>query len=837
MRSTWIGRIRIPSALPLIEQLWQDVAYGFRMLRRSPGFACIAIAAVGVAIGVNAGFFTLIDAFVWRPIPVSRPERLVKLLTVDARHFTNIRFSYSDMTALRGARTVDDVFAYWAVPAAGKFSSTAPPEMVSAGLVSGNYFQALGGTASVGRVLAPTDESAGSEPAVVISDELWTKAFARAFDVVGREMILNERRARIVGVVRSTFIGINPLMPDLWLTIPHAAELGLTPGQLTDRTNRFFALHARLRPNVSLRQAEGELSGLVAEPPSPGHATDQDARLIGMKLMPNASMVPGGQQTTLMIAPALLVVALLLVIACANVANLLLGRASARQREIAVRLAMGASRGRLMRQLLTESLLIAVAGAVLGLVLAEWTLSIASSAFFAAVPATFGTVVLSLGPNWRVFAYTIGLVCLSVLAFGLAPALQGTSPNLTAALKGEDTVMGTRLRRSRFRDGLIAIEVAASLVLLVAAGMLANGVRSLASDHTGLRSTGVSMAILGITVDGHPDSALAAHRAAFASRVARTDGVLFTARALTAPFGSWTYRRVRAMTGADEPRALPYNRVTPRYFDVVGQRVVDGRAFSIGDSASAASVAVITLAAARALWPDQRAVGQMMRVDAGANLPPRLVQIVGVVADAHSGTLWDDDSSGYIYEAATASDFAALEMPLLVRTQSIDSGFSRTLQRLAREVDPNAPLLLETVDQTHALQVLPFRYGAVVTSGIGLLGLGLALIGLYGVVSFAVQQRRRDIAVHLAIGATGRDVLALVLRRDLRIVLIGLGIGLVLSIGEGRLIENLSLPLPALGVLPVIGILVLLLAVAVTAIVVPATAALRVSPIQVLRQD
>ncbi|HXT14180.1 MAG TPA: ADOP family duplicated permease [Gemmatimonadaceae bacterium] len=831
-------------SLRWFEQLGQDIRYATRMLRGSPGFAAIAIGAVGIAIGINAGFFTLIDTFMWRPLPVARPEQLVRLLTLDGRGLQNIRFSYPEVVALSAnARSIEQVIGYFAQPVAIKPSATTLATASSVGLVTGDYFTALGGSASAGRVLSTADERTDGGPVAVISDAYWQRMFGGSRDAIGRSLIVNGAYVTVVGVAAPTFIGINPLVPDIWMTLPQAERIGATPGRLLDPTNRFITLHARLRSGYTPRQARAELSGFVAEPPAPKGTRAALERIVGVTVEPRASMIPPTSNTLLILTPALFVVGLVLVIACANLANLLLCRALVRRREIAVRLSLGASRGRLIQQLLTESLLIAVAGAILGFVLADWTVKIVSRSYLSFVPPTLGslalTLALTLAPSWRVVAYTVVLACVSSMTFGLVPALQATSLNLSGMLKGDDTAVGGRLRRSKVRDWLIAAQVAGSVVLIAAAGILTRGVQRFASSNSGLNPEHVAFVEFGIAPADHLPATIASDRATLDARIARAPGVAVVARAAFPPFSSWRVTRIRSSEASNDarPHVLSHNIVTPNYFDVIGQRIVDGRAFTSADSASGTSVAIVTQAAARALWPGRRAVGNTFRsVDANGELSAPQ-QVVGVVADAHSVMLWDPDDEGYLYTPAVAADFASLDMPILARMDAGAVNASRTIADIAAQVDPNAPLTITPLSALHDQQIVPFRYGAGITGAIALLGLALAVVGLYGVVAFGVEQRRREIAVHMAVGARPADVLKFVMRGELRLVGIGLAIGLVLAIGESGLINSWTLPLPSLGVLGLAAIAVFLMLVGTVATLVPASAALRISPMQALRQD
>lgn len=819
-----------------LDDLAHDVRFGLRQLRRNPLFALIAIVAIGLAIGINSGFFTLIDTFAWQPIPVPHAEQLVRMAVRFDRGANSILFSYPQVQAIaRNSQTVADALPLGRCSqVAFRSSASAAAVPATVACVSGNFFQSLGGSAAIGRPLVPSDERDDATPAIAISDGFWTRAFARAPDVVGRDVIVNGAHATVVGVIRANFVGFVPITPDFWTTLQAASRVGATPGALTDPTNQFIDMKARLRAGVTLERATAEVSGVIAAAPPPTVRADAP-HVAGVELRANGSMLAMTWQMVLVLAPALIVVALVLVIACANLANLLLSRSLARQREIAVRLAIGASRARLVRQLLTESLLIAVLGSALGFQLGRWTVTIVSRMYFSNLPSTFGAIALDLRPSWRVVAYTVTLGVVSVLAFGLAPALQATGANLTGSLKGDDTMIGSRVRRSHLRDALISVEVAGSLVLLVAAAILLMSIRAIGTRDAGFEPERVSVASLGLSAIGRVPPALVDTRATFAFRAARVPGVVETARALDAPFTSWRLITLSA-TGGSYVR-LPYNAITTRYFDVVGQRIVSGRAFTPEDSAAESAVAIVSAAAARVLWPSSSALGQTLRAAQRTDEPDKLYRVVGIAADAHAGMIWDSDDAGYVFLPATPKDFASFDMPLLARSDTPEPVLARAFEDIARQIDVNAPIHVEPAIAQRDFMLVPIRYGSWITSAVGAFGLGLALIGLYGVVAFAVEQRRHEIAVHVALGAASADVLRLVVRREMRLVVIGLVVGLALSLGESKLIEAWAVPLSPLGIGGFAALASLLLGVALVASVIPALGALRIAPMQVLRRD
>jgi hypothetical protein len=326
-------------------------------------------------------------------------------------------------------------------------------------------------------------------------------------------------------------------------------------------------------------------------------------------------------------------------------------------------------------------------------------------------------------------------------------------------------------------------------------------------------------------------------RTQFASRATAVPGVSVTARALFAPYTSWFPLVPIAAEGSTAFRRFQVNAVTPRYFETLGQRIVSGRAFTLADSATEALVAVVTSAAARALWPGSPAVGQTLRVAQPHDQPDKLYHVIGMAADAHERMIWDYDDNGYVFLPATAKDFASNDMPLLVRSDVPGPVIERALRDIGLGLDPNLPMHTEPAVAQRDFMLVPIRYGFWITAGVAAFGLGLALIGLYGIVAFAVAQRRVEIAVHVAMGAASRDVLRLVLRREIRLVLVGLAVGLLLAVGEAKLIDAWVIPLAPLSVMGFVTVAALLLGVAGVASIVPALGALRIAPMQVLRQE
>ena len=822
---------------PTLEQVWHDVRHGLRLLARSPLFATVAISAIAVGIAVNASAFAFIDALMLRPLPVADSKHLVKLLAVDARHMTALGFSHRDFTSISSqSKTLRDVVAYRPQPVALRMSSTGSAVQGSVGAVSPNYFTSLGAQAVVGRLINADDARDGATPAVTISNGLWVREFQQRADVLGQTLLLNGRRVTVVGVARSDFTGINPLVPDLWIPLRVADRLEITPGRLDDPANRILVLHGHLRDGFTLKQANGELSPLVSDPASPVGTAAALTRIVGVSLMPSDAALPANAETMLIVVPALFVVGLVLLIASANLGNVFLARALARQREIAIRLAVGASRARLLAQLLTESALVAALGTLLGLGLASLMVSLISRVGLSSVPATYGRVTVTVGLSWRAMGYSAVLATMSVFIFGLLPAIRSTRQDLVSALKSDASSFGFGIRQPRIRSALIAVQVGACVFVLVAVGILVHNLRAMVGSASGFDDSSVVVARFGLTSASHVPASVARDREEFARRAALIPGVARIAQTSSPPYSAWPMLHVASDEARQGLVAASYVLTTPEYFETLGQRVIEGERFGQQDTIDASRVAIISRATERRLWPDGHAVGRLMRVADPHASADRLVRIVGVVSNAQNQSAREADDAQYVYFPATSADLAALPMAFVMRTRGDQSVVLSAMQRLAAEIDPAEPLVATPLRALRDQQILPFRYVALSAAAVGLFALLLAIIGLQGVVSFVVTQRRRDLAIHIALGATTRQVLLLIVR-ELRAVVVGLAVGTIASIGLVPMLASMTLALSPLPVSQFVAIIIGLAVVASVAVGLPARASLRIGPMEVLRQD
>ncbi|HEX8073332.1 MAG TPA: ABC transporter permease [Pyrinomonadaceae bacterium] len=847
--------------------IWQDVRYGLRVLRRQPGFTAVAVVTLALGIGVNTALFTVFDALALRPLPLRRPAELVNVRGLDERGARQNLFSYPDYLDYRArAQTLAGLTAF--NKAAAPLGADVPSDdaAVLAGdaeyaflqLVSANYFDVLGASMALGRGFLPEEErEPGARPVVVLSHWFWQRHFNGDRGVLGRTLQLRGVDYAVVGVAARGFVGTSPDAPAAWVPLM-MRDAVLPAGSwqhgrwLTERDADAFVLVGRLRPGVTKAAAEAELNVLTRQLAQtfPGAGRKAGARLESGMAFFNLTA-----EEWPLVAPLLIACGLVLLVACANVANLLLARAVERRKEIGVRLALGASRGRVVRQLLTESLLLAALGGAAGLLLAVWTLGALYPLVLGALPLPAGlrdAFALNLEPDYRIFAFTLCAACAAGLVAGLAPALQATRADLNSALKDEGSTLGRGVSRSRLRNALVVLQIAVCLTLLVGAGLLVRNARRVETVDTGLETRNV----LAVATRLRP--ALATHGEAAARQRLIEDlralpGVNAVTQASTAPLTGPPPTTAVALAGPNAPAAArggttittndnfrpltaQYNFVAPDYFDTLALRLVRGRAFTPQEANAGAPVVVVSEATARRFWPGADAIGQRIAVAAAANDASAawpVYEVVGVARDTRSGWVWRKDET-FLYVPLRPDDRRGAY--LLVRTQGEPRAVLPAVRRTA-QAHTELLVAAHAVEATLAFQRTPFRALALVAGALGLLALVLAAVGLYGVVSFAVRQRTREIGIRIALGAEPRDVVKLFLRQGARLLVMGLGCGLLGGGALARLLAAALVDLSPLDPVAFGAVSLFLAAVALLACYIPARRATRVDPMIALRYE
>jgi predicted permease len=842
------------SLAPSIEAFFKDIRYAIRMLVKNPGFTLVAVITLALGIGVNTTVFTAFNAVALKPLPVRDPYNVVRL----ERWFDNgshgdvqYAFSYPEyLHFLDQSRSTSSLIAIgWPEPVLAALPDGST-DSLQGRLVSTNYFADLGITAFLGRgFLTEENRTPGSHPVIVLSYAFWRDRFHADPRALGQIIKINDTAFTIVGVAPEEFIGtgIPSTIPDFWTPVMMEAQIAPAQASINDPLNLRFQILARPRPGVAIRQAQAEINGLeqrFAEL----HPSRNRTLTVTLELahyLPNTNDL----RFQLIVALMMIVVGMVLFIGCANLANMLLARSAARRKELTVRLALGAGRSRLIRQLLTESTLIAVLGGSAGLVLSVWAAKAVWIAIQQWLQGPFGpdaAFIVSLSPDARVFTYTQAISVATGILFGLSPALRFSRIDLSNGLKDEATAFGQRLDRSRLRSFLVAGQVGASLTLLITAGLLVKGlVRSQAVDP-GYETR--SVYLLNFNYGSDAAKSLALQRRVI-DRLSVLPQVRSIARAGSVPMtGTWSLP-----IQCDDTRLKSFSgetllvRVAPRYFETLGIALVNGRNFTPQEIDRGANVAIVSELAARQIWPDENPLGRHLKVPnwIGHRLSPfEPYEIIGVAKSVRTANLTRLDPMMVYLPIQPAS----LEN-ILMRTEGDSktalAAVRATLESVDRNIAPSLRLISMDEGPLH-FEKTQARIWAMSAISLALLALALATVGIYGVMSYLVGQQTREIGIRMALGAAARDVLGSVILAGLRPVFIGSIIGLA---GASAITTLLRATLIFPGSLDVLygagmfdpptflGLTALLAAIAVLASAVPAYRALHVDPVVALRCD
>lgn len=791
------------------DELRADLRYAARNLRHQPGYAATAIAILALGIGVNSAFFLLYSQYVLKPLPVRGAERHFDVTGRNARAqamggWTNAEidaFRQAPRTQVEGLYTARTVQVLVLTP-------QQRPSAVS--FVSGNYFQLLGGSAAQGRTFSEPEQR---EPVAVLSHSGQRRHFAGDALPVGRKLRVRTTVFTVIGVMPPEFTGTDAVVPDFWVGAEmHSALLGPQ-----DNRERRYHLSGLLAPGVSLQQAESVLTAVASRFPRPA-----DQRVAQVRLTGRTGVLAADDGFEVAAAVLFAAFQIVLLIACANLANLGLARAVSRTHEIGMRLSLGASRGRIVRQLLTESTFTALLGAAGGVALGSLAIA-AVQRYLAPLAAGMGIAMLPVHMDWRVILFSAALGVVAGLAFGLVPAIEMTTPALTLSTRRDHSAFAGRLRPRRMRNFLIAGQVAASLVLLMVAGILVRHIRTL-----NMTSTGYDLHhIFDLKLDSpHP---------ALLASLAQQPGVAAVSAVERVPlYGALPQH---AATAGGQAVRLAYNSVDHRYFAVLGLPI-EGRGFTAQEAASNARVVVISQATARRLWPGAAPLGQLLRIDkpeAGSTLERGSYEVIGVVPDVVSGWLF------------RGRDTTAVYFPAAAGQQRIQSAIARVHGTPASAVAAMRKVCAEAADATGCEPVslrelsnvwrFPFAAAACIAGALGVLALALTAVGLYGVTSCSVVQRRREIGVYLAVGASPVQVMRRLLREALRCVLIGMALGLPVCLILSWLMRSSVFGIAAFDAGAYAVAPALLSVIVALACAVPARRATRIDPIASLREE
>ncbi|MFN0120891.1 MAG: ADOP family duplicated permease [Blastocatellia bacterium] len=819
----------------MIMDLWQDLRYGARMLRNNPGFTLIALLTLALGIGANTAIFSVVDRVLIRALPVDRPEQLVNLRGYDDRGGEDTSFSHQLYTDYRDQNDVfTSLLAFGETPL--NLSDGGQPERVMGVLVSGNFFDALGVTPALGRTFLPDEYATpGTHPVAVISHGLWRRRFGADPALLGRTITLNTHSFTLIGVAPAEFQGLRRGMsPDVYAPVQMIAQAwpGRGPDTLQSRGFSWMNVMGRLKPGVSRARAEAAMSALSTriEKNHPGYG------------WPKIALGDGRQGETGIVSEwrtplhlLLGMVALVLLIACVNIAGLLLARAQARGREMAVRLAVGASRARLMRQMLAESLLLGGLGGALGLWLAVWLNSLLARY---GPPADSGAAPLSAASlDGRVLLFTLALSLLTALLFGLVPAWQASRPDLTMGLRESAGAAG--IARARMRGALVAGQLALSLVVLVCAGLCLRSLEKLQRIDAGFQAAGVLVMGVNLSLSGYTSEQGQRFFQTLLERTAALPGAESSSLGRVVPLDNNGMRltvNIEGYTPPDnKPLNLDLNLVGPRYCETLKLPLLAGRDFTVADNAAAAPVVIINQAAARAYWPGQNPLGKYLSLAAPGGGKPKSVEIVGITGDSRYRSLTESHRPGMLMPVW---QHYQPDLSLYIRAAGDAAPMMDAARRVLRELDANLPVtrVRTLADQRHN-SLYSRRVTALLLASFGGLALLLAALGVYGVMAWTTAQRTREIGVRMALGAQHTHVLALIMRQAAWLLAAGLALGSAGAWAAGRAIKGFLYEVSAADPLTFLVVAALLCGVALLACWAPARRALRVDPVTALRHE
>jgi predicted permease len=815
----------------LIDSILQDLRYGLRLIVKAPMFTMVAISSLALGIGASAILFGLASSFMFRPIHAANAGQIVQLFTSNRDGSLYGGSSYADYEMYRDAGVFSGLLASMRTTAT--LSDLERPETVDGLLVSGNYFDVLGLRPSLGRFFRPEENQVpGRNPVVVLSDDAWRRRFGADPAIVGRPIELSGTVLTVIGIAPPRFAGTSvENVAEFFAPAMMQSALATDEDLLKNQNARVATVLGRLGAGVTHERADAAFRVLAARlasaEPKAWLDANGHARVVSVLPELDARFVGAPRGTALAIISSLTAtVTILLAIACVNVATVLLARASVRRKEIAVRLAMGASRRRLIRQMLTECTLIAAAAGTLGLAITQ-----AAAALFTRFRPD-GVPAFDLTIDARILLFSVGASMLTVFFFGLAPALQSTRPDVNAELKGAGRTVRVGRRRFNLRAGLVVVQVATSLALVAGAALMFRSARAALTIDPGFRRDQVVN--VGIDLSTVPDRD-GAHLRLFQEAVrtvAALPGVERASLAALVPLdGSNMQARFRIVDGTKADTIIPdINMVSSGYFALLDIPVRQGREFTAADISAAPGVAVVNESMAREYW-NGAAIGHTV-IDDDTNAPLR---IVGVVRDVRHRS-FGEAPRPMLY--LSASQFARRRMTLHVRSAVPPGELAQAVQRSLRNLDRAAGFgAAETMDEYLARMTMEQRLGAAGAIAMGALELALAVMAIYGVIAFAASERRREIGLRLALGASGRDVVSMLMRDGLVLAGSGVVVGLGIAIAGGVALESELIGVSSMDPVSLFGPAVLLVVVAAVASYIPARRALTVDPSTVLKSE
>jgi putative ABC transport system permease protein len=811
-----------------METLLQDLRYGAWMLRKNPGFTAVAALTLALGIGANTAIFSVVNAVLLRPYPYKDQDRLMWLWETKLPEIPRLSPSPANFLDWQKQNTVFEQLEACNVRnfnLVGGANSARIRGMV----ITHGFLSMLGIRPRMGRDFLPDEDRPGRNNVVILSHELWQRQFGGDPNILNQSIKLDDQPFTVIGVMPPNR-GFRFQDDHLWTPIAFTAE------QIQNRRGGILNVFGRLKPEATLEQARSEMSAIAGRLANRYPDTNTGW---------NVTVDPMVEEAVSQIKPSLLLllgaVTFVLLIACANVANLLLARAAVRRKEIAVRTALGASRWRIVRQLLTESLLLSLAGGIIGLTLASWGLKI-----MMAMADNFWPRIMDISLDVRILVFTTAITLLTGLSFGLVPALQASKPNLNEMLKDAGRGSTEGGRQQIVRSALVVIEVAISLVLLVGAGLVMRSFIGLQKVDPGFDPENALTVSISLTERKYPEQdRQAAFYSRLIERVSALRGVQATGAATAVPFSDahWGGHmgrgfRIEGRTGdqAGNQGGASYYSVSPNYFRAMGIPLLRGRLFTEFDTKGAPRVAIINSTMANRYFPNEDPIGKRIQLTSMFNNDPEVYrEIVGIVGDVKSNSL-AQETPPQTYEPHTQEPFPF--MTLVVRTAGDPTGLNEAIRREVLQLDKEQPVFrIETLDQLIATSTGHRRFSMMLFAVFAAAAIALASVGLYGVMSYAVTQRTHEVGIRMALGAQRRDVLGLILRQGLRLTLSGIAAGLIAAWAATRLLINLLYGVSATDPLTFAGVSLLLIGIALLACYIPARRATKVDPMVALRAD
>jgi predicted permease len=809
--------------------IWQDLRYGLKLLAKSPVFTVAAILSLAIGIGANTAIFSLVNEIFLRPLPVAvkKQDSLVRLFTRNSKESRLEDFSYPDYIDYKDQNPVfSDILAYTPVE---QFSlqSGNKAEFIYGSRVSGNFFAVLGIQATLGRNLTPGDDRAqGGRPVAVVSYRLWDRFFNQDPSIIGKAIRLNRIPLTVVGVAPERFTGVlPPLAFDIYVPMAMWAQLKPDANLLTDRKAQALELIARLNPGAGLGQAQAAMQTRARQLQLSYPDTNKDRGVYISPISQKHPKMQTGETTAIGILLAFLTM-LVLLIACSNIANLLLARAIDRRKEIVLRAALGAGRGRILRQLLTEAILLSLLGGAAGLILAGWLTEILASA---KLPLDL-PIAMGWSLDKTVMGFTAVLSIFTGLLFGSLPALHAMRFDLTSAMKDKDAQSFGLFRRFGARNLLVIGQIAGSLVMLVMAGLMMQSLKRESKADFGFNSDSLIMIPLNLSLNSYTESQARHFNSELLRRLASLPGIHSAGLARVAPLSLALFGDPAIVPGHEyqpgESKRLLYNQVSGDYFKMLNIPFMRGREFSALERTGI----VINETMARHYWPNLEALGQEIRFDFPK--APSL-HVVGIVKD-----------SGMEGSGSSVKPFAYVPLPesnkdevtAMIRTIGSANTMMPAIRRILSELDPELPLTnMRTLSQQLDVSLMQVRSSAILVGLLGLLALTLASMGLYGVVSYAIGRRTREIGIRIAIGAQRATILRHLISEGLRLIAVGLVIGFLFAQIIAHIAESALNGISASDPLAYLGACLLLCVITLGACYMPARKALKADPMTALR--